>query len=76
MKAFQIEQQEILFSRDLRKDLLALLLLTDLLYGKQRYYEAANCCESVCQGKQQTVLHIRAKGDFSHKLSNEIKAIS
>lgn len=41
MKAFQIEQQEILFSKDLRKDLLALLLLTDVLCRKQRYYEAA-----------------------------------
>lgn len=41
MKAFQIEQQEILLSKDLRKDLHALLLLTDVLYRKQRYYEAA-----------------------------------
>lgn len=41
MEAFQVKQQEILFSKDLRKELLALLLQTGILYRKQRYYEAA-----------------------------------
>lgn len=29
--------------------------------------------EDVCQGRQQT--YIRAEGDFTHKLSNEIKTV-
>lgn len=60
MKAFQIEQ-EILFSKDLRKDLLALLLLTDVLYRKQRYYEAAKRWLRV-NAKEGSRLTCKSKG--------------